>query len=139
MNCLFCKIVNGEIPASIIYEDELAIAFMDIGPIVEGHALVIPKEHVDPLTEASDELLAHLISVCKKVAIAQQTAFQSEGWNLIQNNGAAAGQEVPHLHFHVIPRFSDDGHQWNWDAKSYDSMATLSDKATQLKTALTHR
>jgi len=132
-NCIFCKIVAGEIPSTKVYEDEYVLAFMDIGPIVKGHVLVIPKVHYDPLTETPDEVLARCISVAKKVAQAQMSALGADGVNLHQANGSAAGQEVPHLHFHVIPRYNDDGHNWNWNAKEYDSVEEMGEKAEKLK------
>jgi histidine triad (HIT) family protein len=128
---LFEKIVNRDIPATIVYEDEETLAFMDIGPIIKGHTLVIPKTCYDPITETPDEVVAHLMVVAKRIAAAQMKALGADGINIMQNNGKAAGQEVPHIHIHVIPRFTDDGHHWNWDAKSYESaeeMETLAEK-----------
>jgi len=128
---IFEKIVNREIPATIVYEDEETLAFMDIGPIIKGHTLVIPKTCYDSITETPDEVVAHLMVVAKRIAVAQMKALGADGVNIMQNNGKAAGQEVPHIHIHVIPRFTDDGHHWNWDAKSYESaeeMETLAEK-----------
>ena len=128
---IFEKIANREIPATIVYEDEESLAFMDIGPIIKGHTLVIPKTSYDPITETPDEVVAHLMVVAKRIAAAQMKALGADGVNIMQNNGKAAGQEVPHIHIHVIPRFTDDGHHWNWDAKSYESaeeMETLAEK-----------
>ena len=129
--CIFCKIVNREIPATIVYEDGDVLVFMDIGPIIKGHALVIPKRHCDPVAETPDDLLAKLHIMAKRVAQAQMNGLGADGVNIMQNNGAAAGQEVPHIHVHVIPRFADDGHHWNWHPKKYndlDEMAGLADK-----------
>jgi len=128
---IFEKIANREIPATIVYEDEETLAFMDLGPIIKGHTLVIPKTSYDPITETPDEVVAHLMVVAKRIAAAQMKALGADGVNIMQNNGKAAGQEVPHIHIHVIPRFTDDGHHWNWDAKSYESaeeMETLAEK-----------
>ncbi len=130
-DCIFCKIAAKEIPATVIYEDDNVLGFMDIGPIIKGHALVISKKHYDPVTETPDEILAKLHLVAKRIAQAQLNGLGADGVNIMQNNGVAAGQEVPHIHVHVIPRFADDGHRWNWNAKKYDSieeMAGLADK-----------
>jgi len=132
-NCIFCKIINHEIPATVLYEDETALVIMDIGPIVEGHALVIPKIHFEQLTDLPDDQVAHLHQVAKKIAQAQQRALQATGINILQNNGVAAGQEVPHFHIHVIPRFDDDAHHWNWNPKTYDSLDTMISIANKIK------
>ena len=118
--CIFCKIVAGRLPACRVYEDADCLAFLDIGPIVHGHTLVIPKAHVDPLMEAPTDLLGKLIGVVRRVARAQVAALKADGVNVMQANGKAAGQVVPHLHFHVIPRFNTDGHHWNWTPHPYD-------------------
>ncbi len=133
---IFEKIVNREIPATIVYEDEDTLAFMDIGPIIKGHTLVIPKTCYDPVTETPDEVLAKLIRIAKRIAAAQMNALGADGVNIMQNNGAAAGQEVPHLHFHVIPRFANDGHHWNWNAKSYDNPAEMEALAEKIRAEL---
>jgi histidine triad (HIT) family protein len=135
-DCIFCKIVNKEIPATQVYEDETVLAFMDIGPIVKGHVLVIPKTHYDPVTETPDEIIAQVHLVAKKIAQAQMNALGADGVNIMQNNGAAAGQEVPHLHVHVIPRFNNDGHHWNWKPKSYENFDEMTELATQLQNQL---
>lgn len=135
-DCIFCKIIKGEIPSTRLYEDEHVLAFMDIGPIIRGHALVIPKQHVDPITAASPEQLARVIAVVQKVAQAQKSGLGADGINIHQSNGACAGQVVPHLHFHVIPRFEGDGHRWNWAAKKYDSMDEMKAVADKIRAAL---
>jgi len=132
-DCIFCKIVSKEIPATIIYEDEEVIVFMDIGPIIKGHALVIPKKHYDPVTQTPDDLLAKLHLVAKRVAQAQMNGLGADGVNIMQNNGVAAGQEVPHIHVHVIPRFADDGHRWNWNAKKYDNIDEMAGLAAKMR------
>lgn len=136
-NCIFCKIVAGEIPATKVYEDADVLAFMDIGPIVKGHTLVIPKQHFDPLTATPEPVLAKLMAVVKKIAAAQMSGLRADGVNVMQANGVAAGQVVPHLHFHVIPRFATDGHRWNWVAKKYDDPAEAQQLAAAIKAALT--
>lgn len=133
---IFEKIVRREIPATIIYEDEDTLAFMDIGPIIKGHTLVIPKTCYDPVTETPDEVLAKLMIVSKRIAAAQIKGLGADGVNIIQNNGKPAGQEVPHIHFHVIPRFAGDGHHWNWNAKKYDSPAEMEALAVKIRKGL---
>ncbi|MCQ2388450.1 MAG: HIT family protein [Kiritimatiellae bacterium] len=106
-NCVFCAIAAGEIPCFKIYEDDLVLAYLDINPFSEGHALVIPKAHTTGLLDTSDETLAAVIARVKKVAGRIQKTLPCDGFNVLQNNGAAAGQTVPHLHFHVVPRRGD--------------------------------
>jgi histidine triad (HIT) family protein len=136
-NCIFCKIVAGEIPSAKVYEDTDVLAFMDIGPVVKGHTLVIPKQHFDPITATPEPVLAKLLAVVKKIAQAQMNGLQAEGVNVMQMNGAAAGQVVPHIHFHVIPRFAADGHRWNWAAKKYDDPNEMKKLAATIQAALT--
>jgi histidine triad (HIT) family protein len=135
-DCIFCKILAGEIPSTRIYEDAHVVAFMDIGPIVKGHALVIPREHVENITQASPAMLAQVIEVARKVAQAQLNGLKADGVNIFQANGAVAGQVVPHLHFHVVPRFKNDRHHWNWVAKKYDSFDEMKQLAEAIRKAL---
>lgn len=137
-DCIFCRIVRGEIPSTKLYEDEAVLAFMDIGPIVKGHALVIPKQHYDPLTAVPPALLGRLMLVVQKIAAAQMKGLHAEGVNLHQSNGACAGQVVPHVHFHVIPRFAHDGHRWNWQAGKYADGTELQATAQALRDELTN-
>ena len=131
--CIFCKIAVKEIPATVLYEDDEVLAFMDIGPIIKGHALVIPKKHYDPLTDTPDAVVARLHITAKKIAEAQMNAFGADGVNIMQNNGKAAGQEVEHIHVHIIPRFDDDGHHWNWNPKQYENVEEMNALAAQLR------
>jgi histidine triad (HIT) family protein len=131
-DCIFCKIANKEIPATVVYEDAEVLVFMDIGPIIKGHALVISKEHYDPVTETPDAVLAKLHLTAKRIAQAQMNGLSADGVNIIQNNGTAAGQEVSHIHVHVIPRFNDDGHHWNWNAKKYESFDEMTELAEKM-------
>jgi histidine triad (HIT) family protein len=134
--CIFCRIVAGDVPSTRVYEDDAVLAFMDIGPVVKGHTLVIPKAHHDPLTATPDDLLHRLISVVKRVAAAQVEGLGADGINVSQANGETAGQIVPHLHFHVIPRFRNDQHRWNWNAKEYDTPAEMADYAERIRESL---
>jgi histidine triad (HIT) family protein len=135
-DCIFCKIVNREIPATVVYEDADVLVFMDIGPIIKGHALVISKQHYDPITETPDEILVKLHLTAKRVAQAQLNGLGADGVNIMQNNGTAAGQEVPHIHVHVIPRYEDDGHHWNWNAKKYENFEEMAKLAEKLQKQL---
>jgi len=135
-DCIFCKIVAKEIPATVIYEDDNVLVFMDIGPIIKGHALVISKQHYDPITDTPDEILAKLHLAAKRIARAQMNGLGADGVNIVQNNGVAAGQEVPHIHVHVIPRFKNDGHHWNWNAKKYDDFDEMDNLAHKLREQL---
>jgi len=109
MDCIFCKIIAGEIPAKKIYEDENVLSFLDISPVNYGHALVIPKKHYPDLLSADEATLTELILAIKKIAPALIDSASASGFNLNLNNGEVAGQVVNHLHFHIIPRFADDG------------------------------
>ena len=114
IDCVFCKIVAKEIDCNAVYEDDKVLAFLDIFPAAKGHTLVIPKMHNEFLGDVSDEELASLVSVVKKVAKA--LGDYAEGSSILQRNGKVAGQVVPHVHFHVIPRSENDGvslDQWD--------------------------
>jgi histidine triad (HIT) family protein len=134
--CVFCKIVAGKIPSTKVYENDEVLAFVDIGPIVKGHILVIPKEHFDPLTALPPALLARVAEAVQRIAKAQFSALKADGVNVFQANGAAAGQVVPHVHFHVIPRFNDDGHRWNWKSIAYTDPSEAAILAARIRAAL---
>ncbi|MCW4019290.1 MAG: HIT family protein [Candidatus Bathyarchaeota archaeon] len=104
-SCIFCRIVRKQAPVSVVYENEQVLAFMDIRPVSQGHTLIIPKEHYEDIFDTPDELLAVIHKVTKKIAVAVKAATKADGISIIQQNGAAAGQEIFHLHVHVIPRF----------------------------------
>lgn len=108
-NCLFCKIISGEVPSYKIYEDDAVYAFLDIYPASEGHTLVAPKKHFSNFTDMSAEDIALLFEAARKVTAAVENAFSAEGSNIGINNGEVAGQDVPHVHVHVIPRRKGDG------------------------------
>ena len=107
-NCVFCAICAGEIPSFKVYEDDLVLAYLDINPFTKGHTLVIPKAHSANLLETSDETLAAVIARVKKVAAHVKAALPCDGFNILQNNGEAAGQTVHHLHFHIVPRYGNE-------------------------------
>jgi histidine triad (HIT) family protein len=102
-SCIFCKIARKEAPANVVYEDDKVIAFMSIQPINVGHTLVVPKKHYDNVYEITEEEVAYLYRIVKKVAHAVKKAVNAEGIRIVQNNGAAAGQVIFHLHAHIIP------------------------------------
>lgn len=118
-DCVFCKIVKGEIPIHHkIYEDENCLGFLDITPINPGHVLLIPKEHHENLYEMPDDLLSKMAPIIKKLAVAVKGAVNAEGINIGMNNERPAGQLVFHAHFHIMPRFANDGHQ-HWHGAPY--------------------
>jgi histidine triad (HIT) family protein len=104
-SCVFCKIARKQAPASLVYEDEDVLAFLDKRPLNEGHTLVIPKEHYETIYETPEEQIAYLHKIVKRTALAVKKATKADGISIIQQNGKAAGQEVFHLHVHVIPRY----------------------------------
>ncbi len=108
MDCIFCKIVSGEIPSKKVYEDNDIIAFLDINPANQGHTLVIPKKHFESIHDIDDDTLKKLVSVVKLIADRIKNNLNADGINIIQNNGQYAGQLVNHIHFHIIPRFKGD-------------------------------
>lgn len=108
-NCLFCKIINKEIPADIFYEDDHAIAFFDIKPLTKGHSLVVPKYHAYGILELPDEEVAPVFLAVKKVAKQLSDKFGTKAFTIGINNGKISGQAVDHLHIHIIPRFAGDG------------------------------
>ena len=109
MDCIFCKIIEGELPSYKVYEDKRVLAFLDINPVNKGHVLVVPKEHFNKFTDAPKDLLKDMISVIQNISLGVMDAVGAEGFNLGINNGAVAGQIVHHLHFHIMPRFENDG------------------------------
>jgi histidine triad (HIT) family protein len=122
MPTIFTRIINGEIPCHRIHSDEHVFAFLDIAPLSHGHALVVPREERAMLHELSEESAAALGRALPRVARAVMAATGATHYNVLQNNGALAHQAVPHVHFHVIPRFADGtGLGIRWDAKSLDA------------------
>jgi histidine triad (HIT) family protein len=119
--CVFCKMVAGEIPATRIYEDEAVLAFLDIGPISDGHTLVIPKQHCTKVHECPPEVLSAVAARLGKIAKAVVTAMKADGYNVLANNGGAAGQVVEHLHFHIIPRKTGDKVLKGWPSYKYET------------------
>ena len=104
-DCVFCQIVRKEAPASVVFEDVEVMAFMDIRPVGEGHTLVIPKQHYVDIYDAPEEVVANVYKATKRVAIAVKKATGADGISIVQQNGKAAGQDIFHIHVHIIPRF----------------------------------
>lgn len=113
-NCIFCKIAAGEIPSKTLYEDESFRVILDLGPAAKGHALILPKEHAADIYGLSEETAAAAFVLAKKMAERMREKLHCDGLNLVQNNGEAAGQTVPHFHLHIIPRYAGDGQNINW-------------------------
>jgi len=121
VDCIFCKIVAVEIPASVVYEDESILAFLDIGPLADGHLLVIPREHTSKLSELSASDSAKLGAVLPALTRALLEVTGAEGFNLLVNEGRTAGQLVSHVHFHLIPRWGNDQLGYRWNAGTYEA------------------
>jgi histidine triad (HIT) family protein len=123
MDCIFCKIANKEIPAKIVYEDEHALAFLDIAPRAPGHVMVIPKCHAPNLLELPDSEVAPLFAAVKKVDALLSSKLKADGMTIGINKGRASGQEVDHLHVHLMPRWRGDG------GRPVQSVVSVTDKA----------
>ncbi|KAJ2452612.1 Adenosine 5'-monophosphoramidase [Coemansia sp. RSA 2336] len=127
-DCIFCRIIKGEIPSVKLLETATTFSFLDIGPLSEGHALVIPKYHAEKMHQLPDEFLADAMPAAKKIA----AALGAENYNILQNNGKLAHQEVGHVHFHVIPKPNEqDGLTIGWPAKKAD-VGKLKELASKL-------
>ena len=113
-NCIFCKLANGEIPTATLYEDEDFRVILDASPAAKGHALILPKEHYANLYELDDEVAAKVLVLAKKMITRLTDILGCDGYNIVQNNGEAAGQTVFHFHLHMIPRYKDDHAGVTW-------------------------
>lgn len=118
-NCIFCKLAAGQIPSTTLYEDEDFRVIMDIAPAVKGHAIVLPKQHMNDLLSIEENTAKKALFIVSKVANAIKDALDCDGINILQNNGEAAGQSVFHLHFHILPRYKDDHFTIPWKTLSY--------------------
>lgn len=129
-NCIFCKIIAGDIPSMRVYEDEVCVAILDINPAAPGHTLILPKKHYQDLFEMDEETAGKLLMVAQEIGKRQMERLGAQGVNLVQNNGAAAGQTVLHFHLHVIPRFENDGSMvlWNPTEPSMDDLKAICEK-----------
>lgn len=128
-DCIFCKLANNVYPTNSIFEDELFNVILDAGPATKGHALIIPKEHYASLYEMPEDLLQKAIVLAKRMTVHMTEKLKCDGFNIVQNNGEAAGQTVFHFHIHLIPRYKED-HQninWNQTSPSPDELTELRD------------
>lgn len=131
-DCIFCKIIAGDIPCFKVYETDNILCFLDIGPVNKGHALVIPKEHHENLWALPTELGKDILEACQKAGKAIVEATGADGLNVGMNNNEAAGQLVFHAHYHLIPRFKDDGHD-HWQQQEYENMDEAAQLAEKIK------
>ncbi len=115
MDCIFCKIANGEIPSAALYEDEDFKVVMDMGPAAKGHSLILPKQHYANVYELPEETASKAFLLAKKMAGVMTEALEADGFNIVQNNGEAAGQTVFHFHMHLIPRYEKDQAGFGWN------------------------
>ena len=130
--CVFCKINRGDVSSNKVYEDDNFFAFLDINPVNLGHVLVVPKNHYENIYSAPDEILCGLGPIVKKIAIVVKKGVNADGINIIMNNDSAAGQIVHHAHFHIIPRFADDGFR-HWIGKPYPNKEESAKIAEKIK------
>ena len=133
--CIFCRLVAGDIPSARVFEDELTLAFMDLGQVNPGHVLVASKRHAATLFELTGDEAAALMRNAQRIALAVRAAFDPDGVMLLQANGAVAGQTVGHVHLHVVPRHAGDGIDFSWPRKE-PGPAVLEDYAQRLRAAL---
>jgi histidine triad (HIT) family protein len=131
-DCIFCKIVKGEVPCFKLFEDADTLAFMDINPVHDGHCLIIPKAHYPTIFEIAPEALAAAARTALKVATAVNAAVKPDGLNLVQSNGPGAAQSVGHVHLHVLPRRMNDALLVNWELKPGD-MAHIAEIADRIR------
>lgn len=134
-DCIFCKIIDGDIPAAKVYEDEHVLAFLDISQVTKGHTLVIPKVHKENTYELTPEIAENLFKVVPKIANSIKEKFEPIGLNLLNNNGEAAGQSVFHYHLHILPRYGKgDGFGAVWKSNESDyTPQDLQEIASQIK------
>ncbi len=136
MTCTFCQIANGELPAHVVHRDENVVAFLDRAPLLPGHVLVMPAQHVVTLDDLPDGLLAPLLAAVRRTSIAVQKALRAEGSFVATNTRVS--QSVPHLHVHVVPRNKGDGlfsTRLIWQRKKYETDSEMAEIATKIRTA----
>ena len=133
--CIFCKLVAGTLPSAQVYEDELTLAFMDLGQVNPGHVLVASKRHAATLFDLTPDEAGAVMRMAQRVALAARGVFDPDGLMLLQANGAVAGQTVGHFHVHVVPRHKGDGVDYSWPRKE-PGPAALQDYAARLRAAL---
>ena len=134
--CIFCKIIKKEIPATIVYEDDLVLAFMDIAPITYGHVLVIPKEHHPGASTIPENTAGRMFKIGSKIGVAAKRALDYDAFNLHLSDGTCAGQVVMHSHLHVVPRGVEDGFHWNWRQLEYNEENQAANICEKIKNKL---
>jgi histidine triad (HIT) family protein len=138
-NCIFCQIVAGDAPSSVVYEDDICLAFMDIQPVNPGHVLVVPKIHSQDLYDLPPQTGGHLFQIAQRISLSlPRTKIKNEGIDLFLAHGEAAGQDVFHVHLHVIPRYKGDGFGFRFgpDYKNLPARAELDEAASQIRQQL---
>ncbi len=135
-SCVFCKIVAGEIPAAVVWDSPWAVAFLDINPAAPGHVLLVLREHYEQLTAVPGSLLSAALGELPKLAQAVISATGAQGLNLLQNNGRVAGQVIPHVHFHLIPRNEGDRVTVGWRQGTYETPEEMNRMAERIRAAL---
>lgn len=125
--CVFCAIAEGSVPSFKIYEDDRVVSFLDINPFSRGHALVVPKLHMRDILSCDDETLSATVCRVKKIASHIAGKLGAKGFNILQNNGEAAGQTVKHLHFHIVPRYDGSTIAFESGAGDMEELARLAD------------
>lgn len=127
-NCIFCKIIAGEIPSTAVYEDEDFRAILDVNPAARGHVIIMPKKHAANIFELDEAEASKVFPIAKKIATAVMKTYHCDGVNILQNNGEAAGQTVFHLHVHVVPRYYGDGVNIMWKAGETPDLQAVADE-----------
>ncbi|MCI8962359.1 MAG: HIT family protein [Eubacterium sp.] len=127
-NCIFCKIIAGEIPSTAVYEDEDFRAILDVNPAARGHVIILPKKHAANIFELDEAEASKVFPIAKKIATAVMKTYHCDGVNILQNNGEAAGQTVFHLHVHVVPRYYGDGVNIMWKAGETPDLQAVADE-----------
>ena len=134
-NCIFCKIISGEIPSNKIYEDKNVFAFLDNNPVNKGHTLIVPKKHFENIYELPEEIIFEMTKTAKKLSIAIKKSTEADGINVYMNNERAAGQMIDHAHTHIIPRLKNDGFTY-WQGKKKYSDEEMTETAKIITQAL---
>jgi histidine triad (HIT) family protein len=134
-DCLFCGIVAGDVPAQIVGSDDYTVAFMDINPATQGHALVVPREHSADLIDVSDDDLQRTMLAARRLALRMQAALDPDGFNILNSCGRAAWQTIFHFHLHVIPRYDDDPLKLPWIPRGgeADEIAAVADRIRKVE------
>ena len=138
LECIFCKIVAAQVPANVVHEDQTTIAFLDVGPLADGHLLVVPREHFSRMSDMPAELTADLGALLPMLGRALKAVTSATAFNVLCNEGEAAGQVVKHVHFHLIPRRTGDQLGYRWNAGSYPAGRAAELAAAFQKAISTH-